>query len=120
MKRYLSLVLALVLALAVFCGVSVFAEDADVNRIPPTCVHLWSEPSQSVSTRWDIVNCKEIKTITETQTCPLCGEVKETIYTQSEPKHSLVYESTIVVNGSKRSCYRCEVCGAYRYVPVSE
>lgn len=119
MKRYLSLVLALVLALSVFCGVSVFAEDADVNRIPPTCVHMWSAPSQKVVTEWhDGTHCEGTTTVTETQTCPLCGEVKTTTYTHAEDNHSWVQSGpSSWIGGYEHVLYKCTKCNAIKYVP---
>ena len=53
MKRYLSLVLALILALAVFCGVSVSAEDVELHAAcqhPAWITQLGQSSSEQIDT----------------------------------------------------------------------
>ena len=75
MKRYLSLVLALILALAVFCGVSVSADDTevDVNRLP-TCPHLIEETDVDYGMWLVSDGCKIMtRTVKRTYMCVICG-----------------------------------------------
>ena len=120
MKRYLSLALALILALSVFCGVSVFAEDAEVNRIPPTCVHLWDDENSYYYGDWTVYSCtQDVRHMYRVVRCALCGARDDKIHSseyRSADNHDYVYISHTQVNGTMRDVYVCSKCNKTKYV----
>ena len=118
MKRYLSLALALILALAVFCGVSVFAEDAevDVNRLP-TCPHLYEEVSTTYYTWHEkscTIDCRKVKTLYK---CVICSFEKTESYEETKDAnpthHDWKEDGKVQRNGIMCTRYKCTKCGTY-------
>ena len=113
MKRYLSLVLALVLALAVFCGVSVSADDTeiDVNKLP-TCPHLIEEVDVFYDV-WVIIDCGTmVRKVERTYMCVICGFT----YTESTDESKEGHHTWIPNEDEDMTEYRykCAMCGAKR------
>ena len=120
MKRYLSLVLALILALSVFCGVSVFAEDAEVdvnvNRVP-MCPHLFELESTTYS-QWKAKNCTtDYRDVTEKYKCVICSFKKTDSHEETRDanptRHKWKYDGTVQRNGKMCTRYKCEECGTF-------
>ena len=110
MKRYLSLVLALVLALSVFCGVSVSADDTeiDVNKLP-TCPHLIEEVDVFYDV-WVIIDCGTmVRKVERTYMCVICGYTYKTLTKESkEGNHTWVPNTD---NDKLMFKQKCAMCG---------
>ena len=119
MKRFLSVVLALILALSVFCGVSVSADDAEVYAAP-SCVHLWDDENSYYYGDWTVYSCtQDVRHMYRVVRCALCGARDDKIHSseyRTADNHDYVYISHTQVNGTMRDVYVCSKCNKTKYV----
>ena len=109
MKRYLSLALALILALSVLGAVPLFADDSevDVNKVP-TCSHLIEEVDICYGV-WNVIDCGTmIRTVERTYMCVICSYTYKTYSQESkEGKHTWIPNNDSDCVLYKFKCARC-------------